>query len=124
MDEKTVIGLMRAFAEERAKEKQHRELKADIDAQIRPYIAERGPVVDEETGLRGWMDERKGATVWDVASLPDELVLWAARHGCLKVDGAVLKALDGKFIETVDINKVAMPGPTSTVMHIERERSE
>ena len=79
---------------------------------------------DEGSKHRAGLAVRRGASTYDVASMPDGLVLWAARHGLLQVDAKVLDALSDKFAEVADIKKQAIPGGESTTLRVTKESSD
>ena len=78
-----------------------------------------------ESGISATLQERRGSDELDVIRLAEnraDLLLWLALHGCLRLDGAAWKALQGKAAETVGVKPFLMPGRGSTALIIDRER--
>ena len=92
---------------------------------LKQYLQENpgSAIYDEATDHTARLITSRKAPSYDVASMPDGLVLWAARHGLLNVDQKALAALEGKFIEVVDIRKFETPGAESQRLRVERRKA-
>ena len=76
---------------------------------------------DEGTGLEARLQTAHGADTYDVASMPDAVILAAARWSLLTVDHTVLKALDGKRVEVLDMKKWRQPGGETTRLSVTKK---
>ena len=67
---------------------------------LRAYLlAHPGDLWDGEHGIAGYLEPRRGPLALDAASCPPKVLRWLAQHGCIRLDGAVFEALDGKLDE-------------------------
>lgn len=80
------------------------------------------PIRDGETGLVGELQKRSGASRMDVASLPDELLLWAARMGLLNADLKAWTALKDKFHEAQRMSQFLTPGGESFALRVYNDK--
>ena len=89
---------------------------------LKQYLQENpgSAIYDEATDHTARLITSRKAPSYDVASMPDGLVLWAARHGLLTLDHKAFATIRDKFIEGVDIAKFATPGAETTVLRVER----
>lgn len=75
-------------------------------------------IIDDELGVRAYLQPRKTAPKWDVQSMPDDLILALANAGLLTVSTAAFDALRkaAGSIQLDDANKYRMEGETEALM--------
>ena len=94
-----------------------------LTASLKRYLESSGePVYDGEFGLTAKLQTRNGSPTYDVKSMPDSLVMSLRDLAALNVDSKVIKALDGRVIESLDVKRFAMPGSTSTSIAFEEDK--
>lgn len=117
------LDAIRAYVAARREAGLHKKAQDMAGARLKEYLAahpgERP--YDEETQHEAFLQTKRTAGGYDVVSMPDGLILWAARHGCLQVDAKALDALEGKFIEGLDMKKFALPGGETTSLQVVRK---
>ena len=121
----TVVAMLKAYSDLR-REKGGLERKiATLGKPIREYLEARRDeeyLWDGEYELRAYLEARAGADQLDTANCPDDLLRWLADHGCLNLDARALKALDGKFPETLRVRGYISPGPGSEALQVKEGR--
>ena len=80
------------------------------------------PVLEVSVSLQ----VRRGADRYDLASMPDELVRWAADHFILSADDKLVRKFMDSAIEAVEMRRFATPGgeTKALVVRDEREKEE
>lgn len=124
--EQHLLVLMNAYLEHRSK-RDAAQRAMDIAAQpIREFLEEHGgQLYDGETRIKAALQDKKGTPECDLMTMAEReenLVLWLAQHGLLKVDWTAAKALDGKAAEMLRLKDFVSPGAGSQSLRIERER--
>ncbi len=71
---------------------------------------------DGEHGITVQLPRRRGSPSYDVRSMPDSLVLALRGLAALNVDTKVIKAVEDKVIEGVDVRDYELPGPETTAL--------
>ena len=90
---------------------------------LKEYIEARGPIYDEETGLRAKLRVSHGAPVYDTVNLPPALIEWAHRAGALRLDPKVLTALREAFpVQLLELARYAVPGPETTALVVTKDK--
>jgi len=77
---------------------------------------------DGETGLRGYLEERRGGLMLDTINCGPDLLAWAGDHGLLKLDNAALKAWEGKAPEILRLKDHCYPGGGSTALQVKEDK--
>ena len=123
-ERRRLVELLRPYCELRfARDAYDRDLKPIADLlkswlQLRPEEE----IADLERGIVARLQERHGADVYELARMPEDLVLALWRSNALTVNGAVLKAL-GKGHELSERAKpYARPGPVTTALEVKETR--
>jgi len=118
-----VVGLLRPYVEARDQETSSGKQRARLGELLKHYL-ERHPgevVYDGESGLEASLQERQGAAVYEMDRMPEDLVLLLHRHGALKVDGIVLKALAGHQVAE-QAKAYARPGAATVALNVKETK--
>ena len=73
-------------------------------------------LTDGEHGITVRLRRRRGSRSYDVRSMPDSLVLALRGLAALNVDTKVIRAIENKVIEGVDVRDYELPGPETTAL--------
>ena len=76
---------------------------------------------DGEHGVTARLQTRHGAPGYDLASMPDDLVLRLRDLVVLSVDAKAMKALDGAAIEALEMTRFEVPGPETVALIVHRD---
>jgi len=123
VDEGKALAAMHLYVEAREAEKRWRSRMEELAKTIRFYIETHGELLDGETGFRAWFLERQGTPEWDLTKAPPALVAWAASMGALKVEAKLMRELEDKFAEALDLKRYQMPGRPSNALMVTKEAS-
>lgn len=120
--EREVIALLEELHTLRQAIRETQARERAITEAVKAYMEQRGLEVleDGEKGYVARLQVRRGSPTYDVRSMPDGLVLRLKGLGALAVDAKVIKALDGKAAEALDVRPYAIPGPETVALVVER----
>ena len=116
--QRAAVGMLAHYTALRhriAKLEKERELMADfIKSWLRDNPSEE--LVDGEAGIRARLQEREGTPEYDVASMPDALVLWAQAHHILQLNHKRARYYVGESPEGDALKGYRTPGQVSEAL--------
>ena len=119
-ERRTIVGLVGPLKMHREEARTHGRKADELAERVKQWLGLNGEteIVDGELGVRAYLQPRKTAPKWDVASMPDDLILALANAGLLTVSTAAFDALRkaAGSIQLDDANKYRMEGETEALM--------
>ena len=76
---------------------------------------------DGEHGVTARLRTRRGAPGYDLASMPDDLVLRLRDLAVLSTDAKAMKALDGDAIDALGMARFEVPGRETLALTVRRD---
>ena len=116
------LNLLRRYVEAREGETAFGKTKEGYGAQIKEYLAESdGEILwDGEHKLEAFLQERRLSERYDVAAMPQAVVLALWKANCLNVDTKVLAALEGKSAIALKAKPYRVPAGVTTALVVRR----
>ncbi len=125
MTERDALVLVRDYVEARRQARRAKNVQDLHGVHLKAYLDHRGrDLYDGETDYEARLVERQGAPTYDTLSMPDAMILAAAKAGALNVDHEVVLALRGKALWVDDIKRYEMPGKTTTALDVKKRWGE
>ncbi len=122
-----VTELLDPYDKARARAKDANEAQKLLADTIRGWLVahpEHISILDLEHGIEAVLQWRRSGDVYNVAGMPDDLVLALAGLGCLVVDQKAIVALGTKMAAAVRAREYKMPPVTAIAALIVREIRE
>jgi hypothetical protein len=81
-----------------------------------------GSLYDGESELEAYLEPTKGKDLLDGKNVPEAVLVWLARNGCLLLDNDMLKGWDAKDPMVLEVKKYAYPGPGGERLQVRKRR--